>query len=196
MASIKQAFLKGLQITVPILITFAILIWLLETVEQFFGLVIKLIIPVQYYIPGMGLLFGLSLMIFVGYVMYASFISRIYEYFEDKVKKIPGVKVIYGAIQDVMGFIDQSGAKEHGSTVLVEVLGDIKLLGFVTREDLDDLHIVDEGKVCVYCPMSYQIGGYTIFVSKNQLKPVDMNTQEAMSFIFTAGISKKKGSNA
>lgn len=192
MISFKDAFIGGLKITVPILVTVAIVVWLLETIEVFFGLIIKFIVPAKYYIPGMGLLFGMVLIMAVGFVMYASLANKVYNYFEGLIKRIPGVKLIYGTIQDVMGFMDQSSAREHGSTVLVEIIGSIRVLGFITREDLNDLHLPEKGKICVYCPMSYQIGGYTLFVSKDQIQPIDINTQEAMSFILTAGIAKQK----
>lgn len=192
MNSIKNAFYLGLKITLPILITVGILIWLLNTIELFFGGIIKLVLPPEYYIKGMGALFGLLLILIVGIIMNAMFISRIYDYFEGLIKKIPGVKIIYGAIQDIMGFLDQSGSSDHGATVLVEVIGPIKILGFITRQDLSNLKIAGDDEVCVYCPLSYQIGGMTIFVPRSKLKPVEINAQEAMSFIFTAGISKKK----
>lgn len=192
MNTFKSSFFRGLKITVPILITAAIIKWLVEMIEMFFGFIIKLVIPAQYYIPGMGALFGLILIFTVGFVMNAMFISKIHDYFEKMIKRIPVVRIIYQAIQDVMGFLDQTRSSSHGATVLVEVVGPIKLLGFVTRDDLAAVGISDDSDVCVYCPMSYQMGGYTMIVSRSKIRPIDIDTQEAMSFIFTAGIAKKK----
>lgn len=192
MNTVKSAFYRGLKITVPILITAAIILWLVQFIELFFGFIIKLLIPDSYYIPGMGALFGLILIFTVGIVMSADFMSRIHDYFEYQVKRIPIVRIIYQAIQDMMGFLDRSKDQSHGATVLVEVVGPIKLLGFVTREDLFAIGISKDDDVCVYCPMSYQMGGYTMIVSRSKIKPVDISAQEAMSFIFTAGIARKK----
>jgi uncharacterized membrane protein len=36
--------------------------------------------------------------------------------------------------------------------------------------------------------MSYQLGGFTVFVSKDAITPIDMSREEAMKFILTAGL--------
>ncbi|MFT7218834.1 MAG: putative membrane protein [Candidatus Azotimanducaceae bacterium] len=50
-----------------------------------------------------------------------------------------------------------------------------------------------EDHVLVYLPMSYQIGGFTVLVPSEKLQPLDMNIEEAMSFVVTAG-ARKAGS--
>lgn len=193
MGKIKTIFNRGLQATLPILLTIAIIVWLVSSVELFFGFVIKLFIPVDYYVPGMGAVFGLLLIFAMGVVMNALLISNLYDIFEGWIKRIPVVKFIYSSIQDMMGFLDQSSGQKTGKTVMAEVPGFGKILGFVTREDFSDLNIESDDEVCVYFPMSYQIGGFTLFLPRKALKEVDLSAQEAMSFILTAGISKKKG---
>lgn len=193
MDQIKAIFSRGLQATLPILLTVAILVWLVDSIELFFGFVIKLVIPPGYYIPGMGAVFGLLLIFTMGVVMNALMITKIYEIIEGWIKRIPVVKFIYSSIQDMMGFLDQGGADKKGKTVLAELPGFGRVLGFVTREDFSDLHIDSEDEVCVYFPMSYQIGGFTLFMPRKALKEVNLSAQEAMSFILTAGIASKKG---
>ena len=74
--------------------------------------------------------------------------------------------------------------------------GEARLIGFVTREDnnsqtrqsgLDNL-------VSVYLPMSYQIGGFTVYVSRDKLEPLDISVEEAMQMVLTAGLTKQKDS--
>ena len=36
--------------------------------------------------------------------------------------------------------------------------------------------------------MSYQVGGYTVFVSRSACTPINMSREEAMKFILTAGL--------
>jgi uncharacterized membrane protein len=67
----------------------------------------------------------------------------------------------------------------------------IRLVGFVTVENLGDFQIAaEEDCVAVYLPMSYQIGGYTVFVPRKLLTPLDMSLEEAMRFVVTAGVSR------
>ena len=70
----------------------------------------------------------------------------------------------------------------------------IRMLGLVTREDFAALPDgMDDGQtVAVYLPMSYQMGGYTIFADKANIRAVNMSIEEAMRFIVTAGVSTQK----
>ncbi len=79
--------------------------------------------------------------------------------------------------------------------VMVELPGfGMRLLGFVSRRDFSDLPagIGAEGDVAVYLPMSYQIGGYTIFLPRSRVQPVDLSREMAMKFILTAGLKAQR----
>jgi uncharacterized membrane protein len=45
----------------------------------------------------------------------------------------------------------------------------------------------------VYFPMSYQIGGYTLYMPRERLKPLDITVEEGMRLVLTGGISGEKG---
>jgi uncharacterized membrane protein len=47
----------------------------------------------------------------------------------------------------------------------------------------------------VYLPMSYQIGGYTVFLPREQAVPVPMSREEAMKFILTAGLKTSRNND-
>ena len=40
--------------------------------------------------------------------------------------------------------------------------------------------------------MSYQIGGYTVYLPKSLVEPLDMSIEDAMRFTLTAGVSGGK----
>ena len=63
----------------------------------------------------------------------------------------------------------------------------IEELGFLTCEDLTELHIKD--KVAVYLPYSYSLSGRLIIVSKDQIKPLEANASEAMKFVVSGGVT-------
>jgi uncharacterized membrane protein len=43
----------------------------------------------------------------------------------------------------------------------------------------------------VYFPMSYMIGGFSLFVPRNAMRPLKMGKDEAIRFVMTAGITGK-----
>jgi uncharacterized membrane protein len=66
-----------------------------------------------------------------------------------------------------------------------------RAIGFVTRKDCSGLpaQVAGPGCVAVYFPMSYQIGGYTLYLPREKLRTVDMPIEEAMRLALTAGVS-------
>jgi uncharacterized membrane protein len=59
---------------------------------------------------------------------------------------------------------------------------ELELVGLVTRQQLDDLPagFTPGDRVAVYLPMGYMIGGYTVFVPRTWVRPIDMPVEEAM----------------
>jgi len=43
----------------------------------------------------------------------------------------------------------------------------------------------------VYLPMSYQIGGYTLFLPRSCLTPVDLTFEEGMKLVLTGAVSRE-----
>jgi uncharacterized membrane protein len=71
---------------------------------------------------------------------------------------------------------------------------DMWLIGFVTREDLTQLPdgLNNGTEIAVYLPMSYQIGGYLVFVPKSKVQPLNLSVEDASRLVLTAGMSIRK----
>jgi uncharacterized membrane protein len=108
--------------------------------------------------------------------------------------RLPLVKTLYSAIKDFMGYLTPGSQVAQSKVVLVRLPGQpFELLGFVTREDFRRLpfQITVEDPIAVYLPFSYQIGGYTLFLPRSCLTPIDMSFEEAMKFVLTGGVSRE-----
>ena len=59
---------------------------------------------------------------------------------------------------------------------------DLEIVGLITRQNLLGLPegFLQGDRVAVYLPMGYMIGGYTVFVPRSWLRPVDMTVETAM----------------
>ena len=49
-----------------------------------------------------------------------------------------------------------------------------------------------EDPVAVYMPMSYQIGGYTLFLPRSCLTPLDIPFEQAMKLVLTGSVTKDR----
>ena len=68
---------------------------------------------------------------------------------------------------------------------------DFRLIGFVTRDDLSTLPggLGSKDEIAVYLPMSYQIGGYTVLIPRQNVEPINISMEDAFRFTVTAGVS-------
>jgi uncharacterized membrane protein len=184
-----RIFATGLLTVLPVVITIYFTVWMLRAAEHFFGEQLMLFLPDEYYRTGMGILVALVVVFAVGLLMHGLIFRRLFGWAERMLLEIPLLRSIYGALRDLFGlFADHEETSMQ--VVAVTLPGELRLLGFVTRQEFDDLPAGVAGKdeVAVYLPMSYQIGGYTVFVSRGRIHPVAMSREDAMKFILTAGL--------
>lgn len=126
--------------------------------------------------------------------MKASLLRKIFEYFENRLLLIPIIKSIYGVCKDFFEFFNGQKANEFSKVVLCPVPeSDKKTLGFVTSQNPGkDVSSLGNDLVAVYLPMSYQLGGFTVFIHKDELEEVDISVSKAMQYVLTAGVVKTK----
>lgn len=181
-------FLQGLIAVLPIVATLAILWWLGTFTESFLGGIIQLFLPEAWYRPGMGLLIGVAVVFLIGLVVDAYIFQRFGEITEGILLRIPIVKTIYNGMRDIAHFLTPSEErKEIGTPVLVRLANDIRVVGFVTGTKMP--FPCEEESVAVYMPMSYQIGGYTVYIPKSRIEPLNMPVEQAMRMVLTAGMN-------
>jgi uncharacterized membrane protein len=186
---IGRIFLTGLLTVLPVVVTLYFTVWMLTVLERFFGKQVMFLIPDEWYRTGMGLVVAIVVVFLVGLLMHAILFRRLFGWAEKLLLEIPLVRSVYSAMRDLLGlFADH---KEPSLQVVsLDLPGNLRVLGFVTRADFSDAPagIARPDEVAVYLPMSYQVGGYTVFVPKSSLTVVDMSRADAMKFILTAGL--------
>ena len=195
MNALGKLFLKGLAVVIPVALTLAILWWMAAGAERIMGAVLKYALPEGWYVPGMGLVSGLVLIALIGLLSHVLVFQKLFNLGEAIFHRLPLVKTIYTAIKDFIGYLSPETGDEMGKVVMVQLPGQsFQLVGFVTREQFDDLPLgLDtENTVAVYMPMSYQIGGYTLFLPRECLTPLDMTFEQAMRLVVTGWVTKRR----
>jgi len=191
MKSVGKIFLTGVLTVLPVLATVYFTAWLVGSAERFVGKQLMWLIPDEYYRTGMGLLLAALLIFGVGLLMHALLFRTLFGWAERLLLEVPLVRSVYGALRDLFGLFASQQGEAALQVVSVTLPGsNMRALGFVTRSDFAGLPagIGKPGEVAVYLPMSYQIGGYTLFLPRGEAVPVDMPREEAMKFILTAGL--------
>jgi uncharacterized membrane protein len=189
---LARTFFTGLATLLPIVVTIAVVLWVIDTAESLLGAVVRPLLPEGSYPRGVGLVVALLLIFAIGVLMEAVLFRRLMGWIERGLERIPLVKTVYGAVRDLMSLFSKSGSRKFSKVVLVKFPGiDAQLIGFVTIEDFAGLPLAPgKDRIAVYLPMSYTIGGYTVFLSREYLTPLDMSLEDAMRFVVTAGLSR------
>ena len=198
MNTLGKLFLKGLAVVVPITLTLAILWWMAAGAERLMGSVLKYTLPDGWYVPGMGLASGLALVVLIGLLSHVIIFQKIFHLGDAIFHRLPLVKTIYTALKDFIGYLNPDKESKMNKVVMVQFPGQsFQLIGFVTREQFDDLPFTPaaEDPVAVYMPMSYQIGGYTLFLPRTALTPLDIPFETAMRLVLTGGVTQERESN-
>lgn len=188
-----RIFVSGLVVLLPVFVTSAILIWLVQSADAILGGVLKVLMPDEAYRRGMGLVAALGLVFATGLLMEGILFRRVLGWIEEWINRIPLVKTIYGPARDLMSLMSKKDRK-FSKVVMARLPGiQIQLLGFVTVEDFSGSPLSPgEEVIAVYLPMSYQIGGYTLFLPRDCLTAVEMSLEDAMRFVVTAGVSRSE----
>ncbi len=193
MNPLGKLFLKGLVVVVPSALTLAILWWLAKSSEQLFGGALARFLPSGWYVPGMGLVAALSITLLVGLLSHVLLFQKLFSCGESLLNRLPLVKTLYSAIKDFIYYLSPDSHQAMSKVVLVKIPGQaFEQIGFVTCEDFSSLPLTPtvDDPVAVYLPMSYQIGGYTLFLPRSSLTPLDMSFQQGMKLVLTGAVTR------
>jgi uncharacterized membrane protein len=187
-----RVFFRGLAAILPLALTGYLVYAAVVAGETLLRNVVLLVLPEGWtYWPGMGFALSLALVLAVGLLMYSFVVRRVYGRLTALLERIPIVKSVYGMIVDVVRLFGSADERPFQKVVLVRLPEGIEQIGFLTRDDFDDLPDIGVGKVAVYLPMSYQLGGFTVIVPKDSVRELAMSVEAALRFCVTAGVAKQ-----
>lgn len=187
---VSGVFLRGMVVVLPIALTIAVLAWFAMASEEYLGEIIRALLPDLPSWPGLGIALGVGIIFAAGIVVNARLARWLLGHADSLLARIPVVKSIYLSIRDIATFM--SGDSRQGFSQVVAVrIQEMRLIGFVTTEDPKGLPGKTDGEkiIGVYLPMSYGLGGYTVYLPKTLVEPLDMSLEDAMRMTLSGGVS-------
>ena len=189
----SKIFIRGILVLLPLILTIYPLFYFFNWLNSISNELIQYFFPQMTSIPGTGIVLGIITIFLLGLLMSSGFVRRRYEWMESQLLRIPLVKSLYSAIKELTRFLALDPSRKKADKVVVVRLpnSDIEIIGFVMRIDLSELpdELEKQDRVAVYFPMSYQIGGYTLFLPRSWLKNTNMSVEDAMKNVLTGWVS-------
>lgn len=171
-------FLRGLVLTVPLVVTVWVCYTVFVKVDGWLGI----------RTPGLGFVTTLGIITVVGALGSSILTRSAVGLLEDVLQKLPFVRLLYTSTKDLLSaFVGEK--KRFGQPVLVHLgLGaDIKALGFITQASASRLG-VDES-VVVYAPHSYAWSGQLLVVPASRVTLLYTDSAEFMAFAVSGGVT-------
>ncbi|WP_201713227.1 DUF502 domain-containing protein [Rossellomorea arthrocnemi] len=185
-----KSFINGVLTIVPIALVGYVVYKMFLFFDGLLGNVLKPYLD-ENYIPGIGLFATIVLLTVLGWLSTKFFTGTIIRIVDIVLQKIPFIKTIYSVIKDTIhSFLGEK--KSFSKVALVTMPGTtMKCLGFITTENVKDLHYDLQGHAAVYIPQTFQVAGVTFLVPKTDIEILDIKPEEAMKFILSGGMTTK-----
>jgi len=187
---ILQYFLQGLLILGPVAITAYVLYWSVSSIDSWIPIFTytdaRGIVHVRNY--GIGFVVIILVILLIGYFSSFFITTRIVNFFDKVLDKIPGIKHIYSPTKDFFEAFAGDN-KKFTKHVLANVDdNDVWRFGFVTREDMQDFGLQDY--VTVYIPMAYSVAGNVYVIPRNRVKLIEnISASQTMKFAVSGGVT-------
>ena len=174
------SFFEGLLFVVPLAVSIYIVFVLFTKVDGLLNI----------NIPGLGFVITILLITFLGFLASNLFTKSLLHAIDMLFNKLPLVKLIYSSAKDLVGaFVGDKKKFDKPVFVTISKESDIKIIGFITKDSLENLGLTDQ--IAVYIPQSYNFAGNLIIVPKSNVSIIKSESSDIMAFIVSGGISGK-----
>ena len=171
-------FLRGLVLTVPLAVTFAVCWWALTRIDGWLGL------PV----PGAGFVITIAAITLIGFVGSTFLWRQVEGWMDAMLDRLPFVRLLYSSTKDLLNaFVGEK--RRFDAPVLVSLSSDgaVRAFGFITQQSLKALG--HPGDVAVYFPQSYNFAGQLVVVPKSRVKELSGESSDVLAFIVSGGVT-------
>lgn len=186
MKQLARWFLQGLIVLLPLATT----IWVVTHVFNEIDALIRVPRPGHEgeTVPGLGFALALVAITATGWLASFFFGRWLVRLTDWLIARIPLIRVIYRVAKDVLQAIAGDN-KTFDRPVLVSLDpgGHVKMLGFVTREDLAEIGL--PGEVAVLMQQSFGFSGNLLIFPKSQVRAVDVDSGRFLTFILSGGMT-------
>ena len=184
--ALKNTFLAGLVVVVPIVITILALYWLFSFLDGFLSPVFYGILGKE--IPGLGFLTEIVLIFLIGLLATNVFGSRLLRFIQEFLMRIPLVRNIYPAVKQLVENFSKSGGTAFKKVVLVEYpQKGIFSLGFLTNEVKMDQARNNGLFFSVYIPTNNLYIGQVALFKVEDVIFTGLTVEEGLKIILSGG---------
>jgi len=191
---LKNYFITGLLVILPIFIT-AYVIWhLIKAMDAVLKFIPAKYLPETYtniYIPGVGLILVVILIFIVGILTRNIAGRTVLQFWDNLVDRIPLARILYSSVKQLLQafFFQNSGSFQRVALIEYPRRG-IYVLGFITGESRGEIQVKTNKKMInVFVPTTPNpTSGFYVLVPEEDLILLDMSVEDAFKLLISGGI--------
>ena len=192
--SLKNYFLTGLLVILPIFITVYVILSLIRAMDAILKYIPAKYLPetyLQIHIPGLGLILVVILVFVVG-LLTRNFIGRkIVHLGENIVDRIPLVRILYTGVKQLLEplFLQKTNGFKRVALIEYPRRG-VHVIGFVTGESKGEVqNKTSKNMMNVFVPTTPNpTSGFYILIPEDEVVSLNMSVEDAFKLIISGGI--------
>lgn len=195
---IRRVFITGLLVSLPLAITVFVFKFILDTLDNFLGplatkglLKVGAPIPVDFQIPGIGVVATIILVFTIGLITKNYLGRKLWGLGEMIVDWIPGIRSVYNGAKQIIDTFARSNTKAFSKVVMLEYpRKGIWCLAFITGKTEGEAQVkTDRELINIFLPTTPNpTSGFLLLVPKEDLIELSMTVEEGVKMIVSGGI--------
>jgi uncharacterized membrane protein len=191
---LRRYLFTGFVAVVPVFLTITVLWSIFSFVDKkilgrFLNAYVKSVLG--FYIPGLGFLLFILIILFVGFLANRFIGRKIFSHLERWFAGLPVIKSVYPIFKQIIRFI--SGQKEFGfrNVVMIEYPSKgIWTLAFLTNDQFKNVnHITGKEMLSIFVPtVPSPLSGFLVFVPREDVRFTDIAVEDALKIIISGGV--------
>lgn len=194
MTALRKWLFAGLLVIVPLVITLAVLRWIVGTLDQ-----TLLILPngwqpdrvLGLHIPGFGVVLTLLILLVTGAITSNFVGKKLVKWGDAVLVRIPVVRSIYSSVKQVSDTLFSEGGNAFRTAVLIQWPREgVWTLAFVTGSPGGEVaSYLQDDYLSVYVPTTPNpTGGYFVMLRRSDCLELDMSIDSALKYIVSMGV--------
>ena len=191
LSRLRNYFLTGAVVLIPLGITLYLSLFIINISSK---LLPKELNPNYYLpieIPGIEIIIAVFMITFIGWLSLSFLGKKIFEIINKILKKIPILRTIYSAINQMTESLTKNDNKQKSVVLLEYPRKDVWAVGFATKENKGIINDkIGNELINVFVPTTPNpTSGFLLMVPKKNLIFLDISFEQASKFIVSAGTS-------
>ena len=191
LSRLRNNFFAGAVVLIPIGITLYLSLFIIKVSTKILPKELNPNYYLPFEIPGIEIIIAVIIITFIGWLSLSFFGKNIFELINRILKRIPILRTIYSAINQMTESLTKSDNKQKSVVLLEYPKKDVWAVGFATKENKGIINDkIGNELVNVFVPTTPNpTSGFLLMVPKKNLIFLDITFEQASKFIVSAGTS-------